>query len=343
MISRIVLLAVVLSIASGLSAADETSAEGVQESGCSPDVEERDGTMLNHDYVEVNGVRLHYVSAGEGPTILFLHGFPEFWYMWKNQLEQFGTDHQAVAVDMRGYNLSDKPEAVEEHSIKHLVGDIRGLFDHFSGGNKSVLVAHDWGGAVAWSFAMSHPEYLDKLIIINAPHPMVFMRQLTDNPDQRQASSYMNAFRRDDCEAMLSADNYQLLRAAVFDGSARPKAYTEEDRKAYIEAWSQPGALTGGLNYYRAMAAGPPRNETERETAAEAVEQLSSVRSYDVKVPTLVIWGMKDTALLPGNLDGLDEYVTDLRIERIPDGSHWVISEQPETINTLIRKFLDEE
>ena len=296
----------------------------------------------NHNYAEVNGIRLHYVSAGQGKTILFLHGFPEFWYLWKNQLEEFGKDHQAVALDMRGYNLSDKPEDVEEYSPDHLVGDIKGMLDHLAGGEKSILVGHDWGGAVAWSFAMAHPEYLEKLVIINAPHPLVFLRQFVENPDQREASAYMNMFRRPEAEETLSANDYQVLRDAVFAGSARPDVYTEEDKKAYIEAWSQPGALTGGLNYYRALPAGPPKDETQAAATAAIVEQLASSGSYVVHVPTLVIWGMKDIALVPANLEGLEEYVPDLRVKRIPDGTHWVISEQPVVVNAAIRQFIEE-
>jgi len=299
-------------------------------------------TALNHQYADVNGVRLHYVAAGQGQTMLFLHGFPEFWYLWKNQLTEFGKDHKAVAVDMRGYNLSDKPEKVEEYSTDHLVDDIKGMLDHLSGGKKSVLIGHDWGGAVAWSFAMAHPEYLEKLVIINAPHPLVFLRQFADNPEQREASAYMNMFRKQGAEDTLSANDYQVLRDAVFAGAARPDVYTEEDNKAYLKAWSEPGALTGGLNYYRALPGGPPRNETDAAATAAVLEQLASSGSYVVHVPTLVIWGMKDIALLPSNLDGLDEYVPDIRVKRVPDGTHWVVSEQPDLINAAIREFLEE-
>src|SRR6516165_1464331 len=130
------------------------------------------------EYASVNGVRLHYVSAGKGPLILFLHGFPEFWYEWKDQLAEFGKDHLAVAPDMRGYNLSDKPRDLAQYRISVLVEDIRALGEHFAPGKKFVLVGHDWGGAVAWSFAIAHPEMVEKLIIVNAPHPGIFARLL---------------------------------------------------------------------------------------------------------------------------------------------------------------------
>lgn len=307
--------------------------------------------MLKHAYADVNGVRLHYVSAGDPkkPLVLFVHGFPEFWYEWKNQLAEFGRDHCAVAVDMRGYNLSSKPEKVEDYEVKHLVEDLRALAGKLMSVNPStslrtgdrptkdrkfVLVGHDWGGAVAWAFAMKHPDLLEKLVIINAPHPGVFMRELKENPQQQKASQYMLLFRSPIAEATLSANNYAALVNAILGEGLKQGYFTEEDKKVYLDAWSQPGALTGGLNYYRAAKVGPP-------TAAD-----SSVGSFDVdaamtvRVSTLVIWGEKDTALLTGNLNGLDKFVSALTIKRIPEGSHWVIHEKPTLINAMIREFI---
>jgi pimeloyl-ACP methyl ester carboxylesterase len=303
---------------------------------------EKENAMFDHDFIETNGVRLHAVSKGAGTTMLFLHGFPEFWYLWRHQLEEFGADHRAVAVDMRGYNLSDKPPQVDAYSTKNLVADVKGLLDHLSAGEPAILVGHDWGGAVAWAFALAHPEYLEKLIIVNAPHPAVFLRELATSDEQRKASSYMHFFRRPDAEQRLALNEFQPMLNIVVASSARPEAYTDEDRAAYLESWARPGALTGGLNYYRAQPAGPPRDEAEGKATAAMLEQLLAERSYEVRVPTLVVWGMQDSALLPGNLDGLDSYVPDLRIHRIEDGSHWVINEQPEAVNAAIRAFLGE-
>src|SRR6516164_11532533 len=210
------------------------------------------------EYASVNGVRLHYVSAGNGPLILFLHGFPEFWYEWRNQLAEFGKDHLAVAPDMRGYNLSDKPEALDQYKMNVLVEDIRALADHFSHQKKFVLVAHDWGGAVAWTFAIQHPDMLDKLVIVNAPHPGVFGRLLASDAAQQQASQYMLMFRSPQAEQSLAANDYGFLVRIVLEGGLRSGIFTEDDKQAYIKAWSQPGALTGGLNYYRANEVGPP-------------------------------------------------------------------------------------
>jgi len=292
--------------------------------------------MLKDKYVKVNGVRLHYVTAGKGPLILFLHGFPEFWYEWKNQLLEFAKDHQAVAPDMRGYNLSDKPTELDQYKMATLVEDIRAFADHLSHGKKFVLVAHDWGGAVAWSFAIAHPDYLSKLVIINAPHPGVFAKLLSSDPAQQKASQYMLMFRSDGAEKMLSANDYAGLVGAVLGAGLKTGVFTEADKQEYIKAWSQPGALTGGLNYYRANHVGPPAGKDAPSTGNFAVDPAK----LTVKVPTLVIWGEKDTALLTQNLDGLDQFVPQLTIKRIPDGTHWVIHEKPAEVNADIRDFI---
>src|SRR5258708_2338270 len=195
--------------------------------------QEREAPMLQDQYAEVNGVRLHYVKAGKGPLIVFLHGFPEFWYEWKHQLEDFGKDHLAVAPDMRGYNLSAKPSEVDQYQMKYLVEDVRALANHL-GHKKFVLVGHDWGGAVAWSFAISHPEYLEKLVIVNAPHPGVFMRELRDNPAQQKASQYMLMFRGEKAEERLSANDYALLGGTVLGAGLTYSAFTDADRQAYV-------------------------------------------------------------------------------------------------------------
>jgi len=294
--------------------------------------------MLRHEYADLKGIRLHYVTAGEGKLIMFAHGFPEFWYEWKNQLAEFGRDHQAVALDMRGYNLSSKPTDVEQYRVGYLVEDLRALAEHL-GHKKFVLVGHDWGGAVAWAFAIYHPDYLEKLIIINAPHPGVFERELRENAAQQRASEYMLVFRSPQAEQILSANDYAALVDAVLAEGLKQGYFTEEDRKAYIEAWSQPGALTGGLNYYRAAGIGPPTGEGPVWRATD--DRTSGLASLTVRVPTLVIWGEKDEALLTGNLQGLDRVVPDLTVKRIPGGSHWVIHEKPGLANSYIRDFIE--
>ncbi|HZS07263.1 MAG TPA: alpha/beta hydrolase [Blastocatellia bacterium] len=294
--------------------------------------------MWHDEYTEINGLKIHYVREGEGDkVILFLHGFPEFWYMWKDQLREFGKDYTAIAMDMRGYNLSDKPANVEDYAIPLLIADIRAMFDRFSPGRKGILVAHDWGGIAAWAFAVAHPEYLEKLVIINSPHPAVFARELKTNPDQQKASAYMPMFRSPEAESILGANNYAMLVNAVFNFATRPDAYTEEDRKAYLAAWAQPGAMTGGLNYYRAASLGPP----DAGASPESVNAFIRESSWIVKVPTLVIWGEKDHALMSTNLDGLEEFIPDLTIRRVPNASHWVTHEEPQLVNQYMREFLD--
>ena len=287
-----------------------------------------------HRYAKVNGQTLHYVTAGEGKLMLFVHGFPEFWYEWHRQLEEFSKDHRAVALDTRGYNLSSKPTDVAAYRAKHLIEDLRALIEHL-GHTKCILVAHDWGGAAAWTFAANYPDYVEKLVIINAPHTATFARELIHNPAQQAASQYMLLFRMDKAERVMTENNYARL-VGMLKSAGSSGAWLTEDMKArYIEAWSQPGAVTGGLNYYRASPLYPP---SEKDPGASAI-QIDPERVM-VRVPTLVIWGDADTALLPSLLDGLEQYVTDLTIKRIVDGSHWVIHEQPELVNNYIRAFI---
>jgi epoxide hydrolase 4 len=284
--------------------------------------------VLKDDYVQVNGIRLHYVSSREGPLILFLHGFPEFWYAWRNQLAEFGKDHRAVALDMRGFNLSDKPEDVSQYRLNILVEDIRAFADHLSRGKKFVLVGHDWGGVVAWLFAIAHPDALAKLVIINAPHPAVFARLLTSDPAQQQASAYMEIFRSAQAEQILSANNFDVLANKVM-AFGSTNGLLPEDKPEYIKAWSQPGALTGGLNYYRA----------NRLSALHTGEAANPSR-FAVIVPALVIWGEKDPAMVPQNLDGLGEFVPQLTIKRLPEASHWLVHRQSPEVNEHIRDFI---
>lgn len=292
---------------------------------------------FEHHNANINSIRLHYVTNGSGPLIMFLHGFPEFWAAWDHQLAEFGRDHLAVAPDMRGFNLSEKPTDPEQYHINTLIADIGALQDHL-GHERMTLVAHDWGGAVAWTYAHRHPERLNKLIIINSPHPAVFARELAHNPEQQGASQYMNLFRQPDAEQIVSKDNYAYLMGALSKwGDKWP--INDALRQSYIDAWSQPGALTGGLNYYRISVLHPATNEEE----ARVIQQIANLprEAFTVQVPTLVLWGELDEALRPGNLDGMDQYIDELTIQRIPDGTHWVIHEQPELINQSIRSFLD--
>jgi pimeloyl-ACP methyl ester carboxylesterase len=289
-----------------------------------------------------SGIRLHCVAEGaaDAPLMLFIHGFPEFWYAWHGQLEEFGRDHRAVAFDLRGHNLSDKPEGVDAYRVKPLLQDLRQLIEHLQTGktDKScIVVAHDWGGAIAWTFAAAFPQYVKKLVIINAPHTVPFARALASDPAQQEASNYMLLLRHPKAERVLQAGNYERLLKMFSRTADGHCALTDEEIPLYREAWSQPGALTCALNLYRASPLYPP---TADDPGAAALK-LDPV-ALAVHVPTLVIWGEADTALGTVLLDGLEDLVPDLRIRRIPAGSHWVIHEQPQKVSAAIREFLAE-
>ncbi|MBW1786903.1 MAG: alpha/beta hydrolase [Deltaproteobacteria bacterium] len=287
-------------------------------------------------FAEINSARLHYVSVGQGELMLFVHGFPEFWGEWAEQLAEFGRDCRAVAFDMRGYNLSSRPSDSGEYHVLHLIEDIRGLVRHL-GHDTFTLVAHDWGGAVAWAFANRYPDMVDRLVVINAPHGAVFARELLNNPAQREASQYMLLLRGPEAEEKLARNDYAWPAEALWGDGSRWRA-EERDRLKYAEAWSRPGAMTGAVNYYRASPLYPPTTP-EDETRLQGILDLDK-KMFQVVVPTLVIWGEQDHALLIGNLDGLEDYVPDLTVARIPDGTHWVVHERAEEVNRLIRAFI---
>ena len=287
----------------------------------------------SHHFTQANGIRLHYAQAGAGKLMLFLHGFPEFWYAWRRQLAEFGRDHLAVAPDLRGYNLSDKPADLKAYRAKALVEDVRQLAAQFTD-RPFVLVAHDWGGALAWTFAIAYPRLLERLVIINAPHPVPFARDLAGDPAQQQASRYMNLFRDPKAERVLSENGYARL-LGMMSAEWGHAGFSQADREAYLAAWAREGALTAMLNYYRASPLYPPAGD---DPGAAGI-RLDPAQ-FMVRVPTLVIWGERDGALLPGNLRGLEDCVPDLSVRRIPEGSHWVIHERPGEVNALIREFL---
>ena len=282
---------------------------------------------LVHETVAANGLRFHAARAGDGPLMLLLHGFPEYWAMWRPMLEHFGARGWcAAAPDLRGYNLSEKPAALEAYRVKHLIADVLALAAHYTK-EKFVLVAHDWGGAVAWGVAIAHPERLSRLVMLNSPHPYVFWRELCASPAQREASAYMTLFRLAKAERVLSANGYARL-LAWFPG------VDPDYRRELLKAWSQPGALTGGLNYYRASPLYPP-------TADDSGPRKLQLKPEDfvVRVPTLVLWGERDPALLTGCLDGLEALVPDLKLVRVPEATHWIARERTERVIAEIEAF----
>jgi pimeloyl-ACP methyl ester carboxylesterase len=289
---------------------------------------------LQHHHVDFDDIRLHYVDAGDGPPMLFVHGFPEFWQAWQAQLAEFSRDHHAVAPDLRGHNLSGKPADVRAYRPKHLVADLRRLIDHFGGG-PAVVVAHDWGGAAAWNLAAAHPECVEKLVIINSPHPVTFARALREDPAQQQASAYMNWLRRPGAAEKLLENDCARLVAMLSQSSTDPRWLTPELLARYREAWTRPGAMEASLNLYRATPLHPPTPEAPGAAALDLRPE-----DYVVRAPTLVIWGERDTALLPVLLDGLEALVPQLTVQRIADASHWVVHERPAEVNRIIREFI---
>ena len=275
-----------------------------------------------HHVADVGKIRLHYVEAGEGPLVVLLHGFPEFWYEWRHQIPALAAaGFRVVAPDMRGYNLSDKPEGVERYRVELLVEDVAGLVRHL-GTERAHVVGHDWGGVVAWYFAMLRPELLDRLVVLNAPHPAAFAREIV-KPDQMLRSAYAGFFQLPAVpELALRAGDFALLERVLRTEPARPGAFTDADVERYKEAFAQPGALTASLNYYRAFA--------RRDRPA--------VRA--IAAPTLLVWGEKDPHLVVRLTEGLEEWVPGIRVERIPEASHWVAADEPERVNRLLAGFL---
>ncbi|MFZ6862539.1 alpha/beta fold hydrolase [Undibacterium sp. Ji67W] len=284
-----------------------------------------------------NGTKLHYVSAGDKgrPLILFVHGFPEFWYEWSAQLPEFGDDYFAVAPDLRGFNLSDMPADLSAYKARHIVDDLRLLISHL-GYEQATIVAHDWGGAVCWNLAIALPEIVQKLIIINSPHPYLFMQALAHDPAQQAASEYMNWLRNPGSEDALAKDNFALMDG-FFNGMGQGDAswFDAPTRAAYHACWSR--GLSGGVNYYRASPLHPatPSNRGPLQLSLNPED-------FHVKVPTRIIWGENDKALPKSLLEGIENFVDDVKIQRITEGSHWVVHEQPERINHLIRQFLSD-
>ena len=281
---------------------------------------------VRHNTAEVDaGVRLHYVEAGEGPLVVLLHGFPEFWYSWRHQIPALAAaGFRVVAPDMRGYNLSDKPRSVSAYRTEILSRDVARLLDA-CGVQQASVVGHDWGAAVAWGFAMAYPERLQRLAILNVPHPITFMRSLRTLRQLRK-SWYVFFFQLPWLPEMSARrGNYAFVRQALRGGVKRG-AFTPEDVERYVEAIARPGALTAAINYYRALfrAAGAARRQIRR-----------------IDAPVLVIWGEHDRYLGSELAEPPREWVPNARLERLPTASHWVQNDEPERVNALLLGFLN--
>jgi pimeloyl-ACP methyl ester carboxylesterase len=276
-----------------------------------------------HEYIMTNGVRLHYVTQGDGPLMVMLHGFPEFWYSWRYIIPEFAQYYKVVALDLRGYNDSDKPKELEAYTIDELVKDVEGVVKGL-GYSKCVLVGHDWGGAIAWNFAYRYPSMLDKLIVLNLPHPTKFVEALR-TPQQIQRSWYIFFFQLPILpELLVQSNDYQFVETA-FKGMAVDKsAITQADIEAYKDALAKRGALTATINYYRNIFQ----------------PQFFKPSQSVLEVPTLMIWAEKDIALGKELTYGTEAYVKDFQIKYIPNCSHWVQQEQPNLVSQYMGDFL---
>jgi len=278
---------------------------------------------VHEGYADLGEVQLHYVEAGDGPLVVLLHGFPEFWYGWRLQIKALAAaGFRVVAPDMRGYNLSSRPKDVGDYDTDKLTADLRDLI-HERGAQSAMIAGHDWGGSVAWATAMAHPEVVDRLAILNAAHPRKLSEGL-HHPGQVRKSWYFFFFALPDLpDAVVHANDWHFFRHFLHD--ARP-AYTAEELDHYIEAWSQPGAATGMINYYRSSVRTPAKE------AAAAI--------HPIKAPTLVIWGQQDAYLGQELAEPDHDDVPGLeRVERLPDASHWVHHDEAERVNRLLTGF----
>lgn len=271
----------------------------------------------------VNGVRLHYVEAGYGPLVLLLHGFPDFWYCWRHQLPVLAeAGFRVIAPDLRGYNTSEKPDGIRPYRLELLSADVLDLICQ-AGATHAHIIGHDWGGVIAWHIAMHHPDVVERLAILNAPHPVAFVRQLR-TLDQLWRSWYLFFFQLPWLpEWWLHRQQATLFERLFRRDLRRADACTDTDLKAYQQAFTQPGVWRSAVNYYRALFRYPPR------------------RCFrPVSAPTLLIWGERDRYLGVRLTEGLQAWVRHLHIERLPHAGHWAQYDDPERVNALLTSFL---
>ncbi len=283
---------------------------------------------MSFDYAQIGDVRLHFATAGTGERlVILLHGFPEFWYSWRHQIEVLSRDFTVVAPDLRGYNLSSKPSRIADFEMEHLVDDVTGLIRHF-GREQAALVGHDWGAAVAWATAQKHPEYVSKLAALQVPPMSVWRKNLTFK--QILTSWYMLFLQIPRLpEWLLSRNNFALLKRALVNSTARGDVFTPEDLAEYEKSWNEAGAINSAVNYYRA-------NFSKFFTQPHVAEQR-------IKVPTLFIFGERDHAIVSETVRGVEQFIDAQYSElRIPNAAHWVQQEAAEEVSAALLKFLND-
>lgn len=283
-------------------------------------------------------VTIRYAALGNraAPLMLLLHGFPEYWAGWREVMARLADRFHLVAPDQRGYSLSSRPPGVEPYRVRHLAGDVAALADALSPDRPFVLAGHDWGASVAYAYAFANPERLSHLVIANGVHPACFQRAIFEDEAQREASQYINKLKAPDAEERLSADGYRRLLRMI-TGFSKADWMTQSEAEAYRAAWSQPGALTGMLNWYRAS----PVIVSEPGAPAPHSPILDMpVEALAVNVPHLVFWGEADMALRPACLEGLEAFAPQLVIQRMANAGHWILHERPDQVAQAIGRFV---
>ena len=286
-----------------------------------------------------HGITLSCRATGDKgrPVLFFVHGFPEAAFVWDELLEHFARPenggYRCVAPNLRGFEQSSSPTDVSAYRVKHLMQDLVALMAIESpGAPLEGLIAHDWGGAVCWNLANQRPELMERLAIINSPHPGTFLRELKSNPKQQAASAYMNFLIRPDAEQLLAENDFKRVFGFLTNGS--PAAWlTEEVKQQYRDVWSR--GLTGGCNYYRASPLRPPRPEDPGAAAITLPREMLTI-----SLPTLVLWAMDDIALPPELIDGLDDYIPDLTLEKVEGATHWIVHERPAFVAERLAAFM---
>ncbi len=280
---------------------------------------------LEHHLVQTNGVTLHVVQAGpkDGALVILLHGFPEFWYGWRKQIDALAKQGFRVwAPDQRGYNLSEKPNGIASYALDVLARDIVGLIDA-SGHDKAYVAGHDWGAMVAWGLALAHGDRLHKVAILNVPHPLVFSETVRSDPAQMLKSWYVGYFQIPVLPELGMRLGGSMMAARALLSTSRPGTFTDADIAQYVKAWSHPGAWTGMINWYRAIVQTPP----------------APAGDMRVHVPTLVIWGAKDAFLTVSMAQKSVERCDDGRLVLFDQATHWVQHEEAYQVSALLGEW----
>jgi pimeloyl-ACP methyl ester carboxylesterase len=287
---------------------------------------EEEGEVVRFGFARVNNVSLHYAEAGsaDDPLLILLHGFPEFWFGWREMLEPLAAaGFHVIAPDQRGYNLSDKPRGVKAYTLSILARDVFALAGHF-GAERFDVVGHDWGAAVAWSLADENSPHLGRVVIINAPHPAIWLRAMRMDRGQGRQSRYVRFFRLPWVpEILIRASKFRALESA-FDSMRGSSAFTADLLNAYRRAWRRPGALTAMLNWYRALFG----------------EAVDAPPPQGLSHPILVLWGDRDAFASPDLADRSAALCANVIVKHFGDATHWVVHEEPDAIRTEIIKFL---